>query len=164
MLTVLHQAGSAELSELLRDAPAASPGLVQQVVDKACRRFPSLVQPERSARIELLIRDRAWTEAALALIELELPQWQLRRIAYDGGEWYCALSRERELPDWLDQSIEAHHNDLALALLGAFVEAQHISVAASRSSVPPSGGTRRDFHGPLSIDDFARLASLPSWS
>ena len=97
MLTVLHQAGSAELSELLRDAPAASPGLVQQVVDKACRRFPSLVQPERSARIELLIQDRAWTEAALALIELELPQWQLRRIAYDGGEWYCALSRQRDL-------------------------------------------------------------------
>ena len=54
----------------------------------------------------------AWTDAALALIDLELPQWQVRRIAYDEGEWYCALSRERELPDWLDQSIEARHADL----------------------------------------------------
>jgi len=41
----------------------------------------------------------------LALIDLELPPWQVRRIAYDEGEWHCALSRQRELPDWLDQSI-----------------------------------------------------------
>ena len=45
-----------------------------------------------------LDRLAAWTEAALALIDLELPQWQVRRIAYDEGEWYCALSRAREFP------------------------------------------------------------------
>ena len=52
--------------------------------------------PDRAAaaRIERLIQWSAWTDAALALIELDLPQWQLRRIAYDGGEWRCALSRE----------------------------------------------------------------------
>ena len=57
---------------------------------------------------------QAWTDAALALIDLELPMWQLRRIAYHDGEWYCVLSRECELPDWLDRSIEARHADLAL--------------------------------------------------
>ena len=64
----------------------------------------------------------AWTDAALALIELELPQWRVRRLAYDDGEWYCSLSRGRELPDWLDQPVEGRHADLALAILSAFVE------------------------------------------
>ena len=84
-------------------------------------------QTEKTARIERLIGSGAWTDAALALIDLELPQWQIRRIAYDEGEWHCALSRQRELPEWLDQSIETHHADLALAILSAFVDAQRVA-------------------------------------
>ena len=142
----MQQTDLAELVVRLLEAPAASPALVREVVDKVCRRFPSLGQCERSARIELLIRDRAWTDAALALIALELPQWQLRRLAYDAGEWYCALSRERELPDWLDQSIEARHPDLAMALLSVFVEAQQLAAASSRPSVPSVQGAPSPLH------------------
>ena len=54
----------------------------------------------------------------------------------DEGEWHCALSRERDLLDWLDQSVEAHHPDLALAILSAFVDVQRIAAPASRTSVP----------------------------
>ena len=74
-------------------------------------------QSQGTAQIERLIGSGAWTDAALAMIDLELPQWRLRRIAYDEGEWHCALSQQRELPDWLDQTIEAHHADLPLAIL-----------------------------------------------
>ena len=105
--------------------------LISEFIGETCRRFPSIGQTEKTARIEQLIQSRAWTDAALALIDLELPLWQIRRIAYDEGEWYCALSRERELPDWLDRSIEARHADLPLAILGAFVDAQRISAPAS---------------------------------
>src|ERR1700760_3857178 len=88
------------------------------------------------ARLHPLIRSGARIDAALALIALELPQWQLRRIAYDGGEWHCALSRTRELADWLDQSAEGRHTDLALALLDAAVEAQQIAASSCRSGSP----------------------------
>ena len=98
--------------------------------------FHPLAKAAKTARIERLIQSGAWTDAALALIDLELPQWQIRRIAYDEGEWHCALSRQRELPDWLDQSVEARHADLALAILSAFVEVQRISAPLSRPSVP----------------------------
>ena len=93
-------------------AYAVTAEFMSDIIRSACRRFPSTGQTAKTARIERLIQSHAWTDAALALIDLELPQWQLRRIAYDEGEWYCALSRERELPDWLDQSIEARHADL----------------------------------------------------
>jgi hypothetical protein len=126
----------AELNDRLHDAHAVTAELMSEVIGKTCRRFPSVGQTEKTARIERLIQCCAWTDATLALIDLELPQWQVRRIAYDEGEWYCALSRERELPDWLDQSIEARHPDLPLAILSAFVDAQRITAPSTRTSVP----------------------------
>jgi hypothetical protein len=122
MLALSEHHDPRELSDRLRNAPGVTPEFISEIVDETCRRFPSTGQTGKTARIERLIETGAWTDAALALIDLELPQWQVRRIAYDEGEWYCALSRERELPDWLDSSIEARHADLALAILGAFVE------------------------------------------
>ena len=143
------------LSDRLRDARVVTAALMQEIIGNACRRFAPSGPTARTARIERLIATAAWTEAALALIDLELPRWQLRRIAYDGGEWYCALSRERELPDWLDQSIEARHPDLALAILSAFVDAQGIVAQGMRTSVPlvPCGA---DVIGiPFCCDNFA---------
>src|ERR1700744_5113879 len=96
-----------ELSESLHGAHRVTSELLCDVVDQLGLRH--------SARIDFLIRSGAWTDAVLALIELELPQWRLRRIAYDDGEWHCALSRQRELPDWLDQAVEYRHPDLSLA-------------------------------------------------
>src|ERR1700732_3081698 len=120
LLPSQHQ-NPAELGERLRSADAVTADIISDVIRETCRRFPSLGQSEKSFRLERLLESGAWTDAALALIDLELPQWQLRRIAYDEGEWHCALSRQRELPDWLDQSIETHHEDLPLAVLSAFV-------------------------------------------
>src|SRR5665647_1026494 len=79
------------LSDRLRDVHAVTPGLMSEIIGTACRRFPSMGQTEKTARIERLIGSEAWTDAALALIDLELPLWQVRRIAYDEGEWYCCL-------------------------------------------------------------------------
>ena len=146
-----------DLNDRLRDAHAVTGNLMSQVIGEACRRLPSIGQTEKTARIERLIASQAWTDAALALIDLELPLWQIRRIAYDEGEWYCALSRERELPDWLDQSIEAQHPDLSLAILSAFVEAQRVSAPSSRPSVPVVKGKVNPLPlcNPVCSDSFA---------
>jgi hypothetical protein len=138
-----------------RDAPAATAGLISEIIGETCRRFPSAGQTGKTARIERLIQTGAWTDAVLALIDLELPQWRLRRIAYDEGEWHCALSRQRELPEWLDQSIEAHHADLPLAILSAFVNVQRISAPSSRTSVPTVSRDARAYYEPILTDNFA---------
>src|SRR5712675_3064084 len=143
---------SRELSDRLRDADAATADLVAEIIGETCRRFPSAGQSEKTTRIERLIQTGAWTDAALALIDLELPQWQVRRIAYDEGEWHCALSRRRELPEWLDQSVEAHHSNLALAILSAFAEVQRVAAPSSRTSVPT---VPRELYEPLLTDNFA---------
>ena len=145
----------AELSDRLRDAGTVTTEFLSDIISQTCRRFPSVSRTGRTARVERLIQSGAWTDAALALIDLELPQWQIRRLAYDEGEWHCALSRQRELPDWLDQSIETHHADLALAILSAFVEAQHISTPSSRTRVPAVTRDTNPLYEPLLSDNFA---------
>ena len=143
------------VDDRLRHAHNVTAKLMSAVIEAACRRFPSAGQGERTARIQRLIAAEAWTDAAFALIELELPQWQARRIAYDEGEWHCALSRERELPEWLDQSVEAHHPDLALAILSAFVEAQRASAPSIRPSVPIVRREANAVYQALCTDNFA---------
>jgi hypothetical protein len=155
MLLPSEHQNPAELAERLRSADSVTAEIMSDVIGQACRRFPSLGQSEKSTRLERLLQSGAWTDAALALIDLELPLWQLRRIAYDDGEWYCALSRQRELPDWLDRSIEARHADLALAILSAFVDAQRVSAPSSRTSVPSVSRDANLLYEPMCSDNFS---------
>jgi hypothetical protein len=151
-------AGHADLDALgdrLRGADALTARLMSKVVAATCRRYPSIGQAAKTAQIERLIGSQAWTDAALALIDLELPQWQVRRIAYDEGEWHCALSRARELPEWLDQSIETRHADLPLAILSAYLDAQRVSASARRTSVPMVPRDANTFYTPLCCDNFS---------
>ena len=124
------------LTEKLRVSDNVTPELMAEILDITCRRAPLLQHSAKVLRFRQLLGACAWIDSALALIELELPLWHIRCIAYDAGEWHCALSRHCEFPDWLDQAIESKHADLALAILSTFVEAQATLVTADRPSVP----------------------------
>lgn len=144
-----------EIDDRLRDAHAVTAELMSDIIAETCRRYPPVMRTTNSQRIERLIQSGAWTDAALALVELELPQWQVRRIAYDEGEWHCALSRQRELPEWLDQPIETRHADLPLALLIALVEAQRFNAKAIGTSVPTTARGEDPLNEPVCCDNFA---------
>jgi hypothetical protein len=144
-----------ELDARLCRAPALTAELLSDIVSSVCTRFALLRNSERAARVEQVIRSGAWTDAALALLALELPQWQLRRLIYDDGEWHCALSSQREMPEWLDQSIEAHHTDLPIAILRAFVNARQATAPATRTSVPSAPRASGGHYEPVCCDNFA---------
>jgi hypothetical protein len=144
-----------EIDDRLRDAHAMTAELMSDIIAETCRRYPPIMRTTKSQRIERLIQSGAWMDAALALIEVELPQWQVRRIAFDEGEWHCALSRQRELPEWLDQPIETHHADLSLAMLIALVEAQRFNAKAIGTSVPTTLRGADPLYEPVCCDNFA---------
>jgi hypothetical protein len=155
MTAALRRNDLPSLGRRLRAAHAMTRPLMREIIGTACRRFPSLGQNERTMRVMRLVEAEAWADAALTLMALELPLWQVRRIAYDEGEWHCALSRERELPDWLDTAVEAHHADLALALLSAFLEVQALAAETSRPSVPTVRPAPDPFYEPLGCENFS---------
>src|SRR4051794_41139783 len=154
MTAPLRRLDPPSLSQRLRTAPAMTRSLRHDAIDHACRRLPALGQNDRTTRIMRLVDAEACTDAALALMELELPLWQVRRIAYDEGEWHCALSRERELPDWLDAAVEARHADLALALLSAFIEVEALALEVSRPSAPAIRPAPDPLYEPVGCENF----------
>lgn len=149
MTAALRRYDPPSLGDRLRNAQAMTRPLMIEIIEKSCRRISSLGQNGRTARLTRLIDAEAWADAALVLMELELPMWQVRRIAYDEGEWHCALSRERELPDWLDAAVEACHADLALALLSAFLDVRALPADVPRPSVPSVRPAVRPVPDPL---------------
>lgn len=154
MTAALRRYDSPSLGDRLRNAQAMTRPLMTEIVETACQRISSLGQNSRTARLLRLIDAEAWADAALVLIELELPMWQVRRIAYDEGEWHCALSRERELPDWLNAAVEARHADLALALLSAFLDVRTLVADVSRPSVPSIRPVPDPLCEPVVCDNF----------
>ena len=70
----------------------------------------------------------------MALLDLELSQWKLRRIVYDDGEWRCCLGKKWQLPEWLDNVVEVSHPVLPLAILTAFVEACAVTPCSTEAA------------------------------
>jgi hypothetical protein len=120
-------------------APAVTALLFRKVTESgACTRLPSLRQMGKTIALDRAIEAGAWTDAAITLIGFELPNWSVRRLFCEDGEWLCCLSRQPNLPIFLDEPAEASHAVLALAVLRAFIAARCRSAATQQvtSSVP----------------------------
>jgi hypothetical protein len=117
-----HEQYLGRLEAELRRARSLTPELMSDVIAEGCARFAPHAGPAK-LKIERLIGVRAWTDAALALIAFELPQWKLRRILYEDGGWHCSLSRQPQLPMGLDEVAEGSHEALPLAVLIALLQA-----------------------------------------
>jgi hypothetical protein len=134
------------LDEELRIAPKPALDLFAKIIAGVCIRIPVLSKSGKAGRIDRLIECGAWTDAALALIEFELPAWKVRRLVCENGEWFCSLSQQPNLPLEIDDTVDASHEVLPLAILSAFVEARRrtstpreTALVDSRSSSAPAG-------------------------
>lgn len=121
------------LEARLRGAQEITPELMSDVTH-VCGRFEAVGRAPQ-ARLTRLIDTGAWTDAALALLELELPQWKVRRLVQEDGEWLCTLSRQPQLPLGLDEATEATHEVMPLAILIAMLDARRAT--SSSSTVVP---------------------------
>jgi hypothetical protein len=130
-----HNVDFAQLDDELRLAPALGPELFRKLLAHAGARISLLRQSGRAVRIEGLIEAGAWTEAALAAVELELPAWKVRRLVQEDGMWLCSLTRQPNLPIALDDPVETCHETLPLAVLRAFIEACRCRNSILRESI-----------------------------
>ena len=126
------------LEEELRIAPEPTRNLFDKIIGSACNRVSVLSRSEKASQLDRLITSAAWTDAALALIEIEMPAWKLRRLICENGEWFCSLSRQPNLPAAFDDTADASHDVLPLAILLAFLQARRMAAIPSGapSAVP----------------------------
>ena len=112
----------ARLDERLRASATPDDNLFSEVLTLASSTRST--RDRGGARIAQLIANSAWTDAALALIAFGLPNWKLRHLAHENGEWFCSLTSHPCLPVEIDDTADACHETLPLAILRAFVEAR----------------------------------------
>jgi hypothetical protein len=94
-------------------------------------------------RVELLASAGARLDAALALLAMA-PEWRLRRLVFDEGRWHCSLSRQSGLPDWLDDTVDAHAADSAVAVVTALADlAGSCAVEHGEDTRPIDDGAER---------------------
>jgi hypothetical protein len=129
----------------LQRAQGMTRDLMARVVD-AGTRIATPSGAAKAARIGRLIELAAWTEAALAMVDLELPQWKVRRLVCEEGLWLCSLSRQWKLPAWLADDVETRHESLPLAILTAVVDARRCALLSSppRANAVPLCGSAAD--------------------
>jgi hypothetical protein len=150
-----HEARLDRLADKLRVAQGVTRDLISNVIADACVRIPVLTRAGKAAWIDQLIEAGAWSDAALALIELELPAWKLRRLVYEDGEWHCSLSKQPNLPVALDDTADASHEVLPLAILNAFVEARRRTSAAPETTSATVPQVRPTSDYAICCDNFA---------
>ena len=156
------------LEEHLRRAHAITTDLISNVIADACTRLPVMKRAGKAAQIDQLIEAGAWDDAAFALIELELPPWKLRRLVYEDGEWLCSLSRQPNLPVALDDTADASHEVMPLAILSAFVEARRRASAMGGTSLQTVPRTRATSGHAVCCDNFSLAFAvaevvMPKW-
>lgn len=133
----------------LRAAPSPTEDTFSKIIANACIRVPILRRVEMAAGLVRSIGAGAWTDAAIALIELELPTWRIRRLVYENGGWVCSLSRRPNIPVEFDDPADASHESMPLAMLRAFVVARR-SVNRIKTITPQGQPTE----GMLCCDNF----------
>jgi hypothetical protein len=118
------------LIEDVRKAPALNRDLFVKIIEEGGTRLWNLNGRSR-APLSRLIEQDAWIDASLALIEFDSPPWKLRRLLREDGEWFCSLSKCPSVPLELDDTADARHEDAALAILAAFLEAERKAMTDS---------------------------------
>jgi hypothetical protein len=119
---------------------------LSSAIAAGCRAAPPKGPTIRMARVEALVLIRGWTDAALLLAELQAPEWQLRRLERDDGEWSCCLSRHSAPPIEFDEVAEGRHELLPLAILAAVTEAKMLHAP---DSAPPNRPPNRQPTGQI---------------
>ena len=117
-------------------AHAVSAALFQKVMESAGERLSILRRAGKIAHIERLLEEAACTDAALALADIEMPNWKIRRLVFENDERRCSLSRQPSVLIEFDAMAEANHAVLSLAILRALIEARRINRAEPISVLP----------------------------
>src|SRR5712672_4757586 len=144
------------LQRLIQRTDTVTPDLLSAALGLALARCASPHRLDDARRIGRLIQCEAWTDAALALVGLDR-RLTIRRLAYDDTEWRCTVGTQWPLPEWLDDTAEAGHAVLPLAILSAWLEGLRMSLpsAVPATSVPRSPTESRDVLLTMNCDNFA---------
>jgi hypothetical protein len=84
-----------------------------------------------------------------------MPNWKLRRLEYEDGEWVCSLSTQPNMPVEIDDTADARHEVLPLAILSAFLDARRKNSEVRETRSPTTPRLRPADVNVICCDNFA---------
>jgi hypothetical protein len=103
-------------------APEPTSALVAEVLQHACPRLRGAPKPDDL--IQRLIEAEAWVDLGFWLIGWELPDWVIHHLSCDDSRWCCSICVRGLAINWVEDVAEFQHDEPALAIFGALVQAQ----------------------------------------
>ena len=132
----MHKGSGVVVAPELSDFSPTAASIFAAITDGS-KAYPPIGSVPRHARLARATKAGAWTDAALALVELELPRWHVRRLEQDGDGWYCTLSRYPRTPREFDDAIDGQGASLPLAILDALLEGRR-RLLSEKNPPPPT--------------------------
>jgi len=152
-----HTHGStARLRNEISRAPAATRELVSAALDLMVAQRPAPYPAASTQRVRALIDAQAWTDAVLAIADLDRSR-AIRYVVNEDGEWHCRIGSHATVPHWLGDTAECSHAVLALSILGALIETLAWRAASDLSAVsaPRSSAGEIDAIPAVSCDNYS---------
>lgn len=129
------------LDDHLQAAVAVTEQLLRVVMENPRERLSTIHRMGKARQIDRLLAAGAYTDAALVLLNIELPNWKVRRLVLENGEWLCSLSRHHNIPVAVDDPAEASHPSMPVAVLRALIEVRRRITQDMVSLVPRIAAT-----------------------
>lgn len=145
---------AAQLRNKISQAPAATSALVSAALGVVAARRPIAHRAVQTQQIRDLIDAKAWTDAVLAIADLDRSR-AIQHLVYEDGEWHCRIGSHWALPHWLGDSAEFGHPVLALAILGALIDTLGWAEEADLLPAPPLSCGEVDAIPAVSCDNYA---------
>jgi len=113
-----------------------------------------LFNPKHDNALHRAAAETCGVDAALARIVAQAPEWKLRRLVYEDGEWCCTLSRQPDLPLDLDDTADGRDETIASAIVAALTEAR-ARTAGSRAAAAMTPRAQPALGCAACCDDFS---------
>jgi hypothetical protein len=125
--------------------------IIAELLEHACPRLQAT--HKLTTPVSRLVEAEAWVDLGFWLVGWELPDWVIHHLSCDDRRWNCAICVRGLAINWVEDVAEFQHDDPALAVFGALVQAQLQKIQGSTpSNVTPFRRTRRPGANRLSRD------------
>jgi hypothetical protein len=106
--------------------------IVAELLEHACPRFQATPKP--TTAVSRLVEAEAWVDLGFWLIGWELPDWVIHHLSYDDRRWNCTICVRGLAITWIEDVADFQHDNPALAIFGALIQAQLRKIQGSAPS------------------------------
>lgn len=119
----------------IEHTPRPTHQLICEIIETVCPHH-LCDRGDRSVQMRRWLDADSFVQIAFALVDWELPDWLVRRVAQENRVWWCAIAH-RHMIDWGGEEEDECHEDMTLAVLKSFLTVLCHLPGEHETAIPP---------------------------